>query len=416
MCATTFGQDVILIQDFNGKHVVRDTTRYALTGSTEYRIIIQHYELLTDSQRTELIDVVIDNIDFYLDQIIVMELGHMQLRKPRAEILTDLHGIVSENVKLYDYQVDEPFPGFSQEFAKQLEEISRLTWDASRSQDGNSSFDSQQMAYNYVQARIASLKDMSTAELLDFARDHVHVTRDLLRDEYELVLPPNADTSDWQIHSILFPFDFTLSRISSQDIGLYFEPEVIPMPSTASSDPGIMRLLESNNRLISELGDKMLVMQEEIRVIRTQGRAFQAEYEELNTALRDVQRRLAELGESNISASSPGLHSSDLVESTIYFEKNSYELGLTARLELNTAYQILLENSQLRAVLTGHADTSGNPELNARISRKRALAARQYLLQKGIPPTRLIVNFLGDQESNSERSEDRKVVISWIEE
>jgi outer membrane protein OmpA-like peptidoglycan-associated protein len=102
------------------------------------------------------------------------------------------------------------------------------------------------------------------------------------------------------------------------------------------------------------------------------------------------------------------------VAEVIRFEKNSNEISLEDRLSLNDIYYQLMTNASQKVMITGFADLSGNTELNATISRSRALAVKNYLRSKGIPSDRLVINFLGDTYSDSENAADRKVEIAWL--
>ncbi|MEZ4759405.1 MAG: OmpA family protein [Flavobacteriales bacterium] len=56
---------------------------------------------------------------------------------------------------------------------------------------------------------------------------------------------------------------------------------------------------------------------------------------------------------------------------------------------------------------------SGNADLNLQLSRQRAKAVRNYLLQRGIEPDRLMVNYYGDSLSDG-RDPSERVEIEWI--
>jgi OOP family OmpA-OmpF porin len=74
----------------------------------------------------------------------------------------------------------------------------------------------------------------------------------------------------------------------------------------------------------------------------------------------------------------------------------------------------LTRNSKLKALITGYADKSGDPDFNAWISRQRAKAVRDYLIQSGISGSRLVMNFLGETGSLSENPADRRVEVSYF--
>jgi outer membrane protein OmpA-like peptidoglycan-associated protein len=56
----------------------------------------------------------------------------------------------------------------------------------------------------------------------------------------------------------------------------------------------------------------------------------------------------------------------------------------------------LLRNPDLELVeIQGHTDSSGNPELNMRLSQQRAEAVQRWLIQHGVEPTRLMAKGYG---------------------
>jgi len=56
---------------------------------------------------------------------------------------------------------------------------------------------------------------------------------------------------------------------------------------------------------------------------------------------------------------------------------------------------VLLQRNDLRIRIEGHTDNVGSPEQNRELSRKRAQAVKDYLVHKGIAPSRLTVEGVG---------------------
>jgi outer membrane protein OmpA-like peptidoglycan-associated protein len=48
------------------------------------------------------------------------------------------------------------------------------------------------------------------------------------------------------------------------------------------------------------------------------------------------------------------------------------------------------------------------------LSEQRAKAVRNYLLQRGIAPERLLVNYYGDSRSAGRDPRERRVEIEWL--
>ena len=82
---------------------------------------------------------------------------------------------------------------------------------------------------------------------------------------------------------------------------------------------------------------------------------------------------------------------------TIQFEFDEYDLDAAARSVLDQKIQIMNGNSQVRIRATGHADDRGSDEYNLALGQRRAAAAKRYLTQNGIDPTRVEIWSLGEE-------------------
>jgi len=101
----------------------------------------------------------------------------------------------------------------------------------------------------------------------------------------------------------------------------------------------------------------------------------------------------------------------DLGRSTIrpvYFSRLNYIAG------------ILMKQTGLQVMITGHTDKSGSPEVNSALSIKRAKNVEQYLMNKGVPKSQLSTGALSFFEpavagsSTSASSQNRRVVIRIV--
>lgn len=73
----------------------------------------------------------------------------------------------------------------------------------------------------------------------------------------------------------------------------------------------------------------------------------------------------------------------------VYFDFDSYLLGVEARDTLTRNARWLNENKVTRVVIEGHADERGSDEYNLALAEKRALAARRYIETLGVSPDRM---------------------------
>lgn len=101
-----------------------------------------------------------------------------------------------------------------------------------------------------------------------------------------------------------------------------------------------------------------------------------------------------------------GEWSSDPNLSTIYFDYNSFELSSQAQATLDRDIGYLREKPSLRVLLEGNCDERGTEEYNQALGERRALSAREYLINQGISASRIDVISYGELrpavEGNSE--------------
>ena len=74
----------------------------------------------------------------------------------------------------------------------------------------------------------------------------------------------------------------------------------------------------------------------------------------------------------------------------------------------------------MKLQIVGHADSQGNTESNMELSRERAVAVRDYLVQKGVNPEELVPTGSGattpaaSNETAEGRFENRRIEFSTL--
>lgn len=105
----------------------------------------------------------------------------------------------------------------------------------------------------------------------------------------------------------------------------------------------------------------------------------------------------------------------------IYFEFNSSELLTISYIQLDSLYNILAEKPSVRIEIRGHTDNIGNEGYNKKLSVERAASVYNYLLDKGIPKTRMKYRGFGpavpvaDNSTEEGRELNRRVEIFIVE-
>lgn len=80
----------------------------------------------------------------------------------------------------------------------------------------------------------------------------------------------------------------------------------------------------------------------------------------------------------------------------IFFDFDKSNLRAASMRELDQLYQILKSNPQYSAELSAHTDSKGSLEYNNALSLRRATAAKEYLIEKGISKDRIKTSTFGE--------------------
>lgn len=88
----------------------------------------------------------------------------------------------------------------------------------------------------------------------------------------------------------------------------------------------------------------------------------------------------------------------------VQFEKNKSILLNSSKEDLDRLAKNLIENKQVKAEIIGHTDNTGEFETNLKLSQDRSESVRQYLIKKGVEPSR--IKAVGKGESVPKTSND----------
>lgn len=81
----------------------------------------------------------------------------------------------------------------------------------------------------------------------------------------------------------------------------------------------------------------------------------------------------------------------------VFFDFDKYELRPTAREALNANGRMMKDNPNLRIIIEGHCDERGTVQYNLALGEKRAQAAKSYLVDLGVAPSRMDVVSYGKE-------------------
>jgi outer membrane protein OmpA-like peptidoglycan-associated protein len=82
----------------------------------------------------------------------------------------------------------------------------------------------------------------------------------------------------------------------------------------------------------------------------------------------------------------------------IYFDTDKADLLPRSNVELNKLSSVMLDNPTLEIEIIGHTDNIGTPDYNLTLSRRRAAQVREFLIENGVEPRRMITNGFGQTQ------------------
>jgi outer membrane protein OmpA-like peptidoglycan-associated protein len=114
--------------------------------------------------------------------------------------------------------------------------------------------------------------------------------------------------------------------------------------------------------------------------------------------------------ESSDKASGPRM-----VESRVFFEFDSAELGPQATAELDRAAESIKGSETGVILIEGHTDKVGDPNYNKQLAERRGQAAKAYLVEKGVPEARIKVVAYGEglpvADTGAKERINRRIVL-----
>ena len=111
-----------------------------------------------------------------------------------------------------------------------------------------------------------------------------------------------------------------------------------------------------------------------------------------------------------------------IVLNDVLFEVNSYHLRAGVYAQLDSIADFVLSNRAMKVNVTGHTDPTGGEAHNQRLSENRARVVAEYLVEQGIPTSRVAFKGFGsaqpraDNTTEEGRSRNRRVEIHLLRE
>ena len=360
------------------------TDHSRLVGSREGKLIVNYWSSATDPEVDQLKSLMVDAIETYLNGAVDVVEGDVTWKASIRVIKKDINKIVRDMMVLRKFKEKVPFEGFSDEVDVLLLDVQELDSRDVTRYKSSSEIPFEKRFYFLIQSRIQEVILQAGIELGSFVNHGllalVGVTEEALSTN---------EIEDWQNfdpNSPLKPIEIdfsleTMSLVNSTDLSVLPSVGNTPESSLESSLlERVIMLLEENSRRIQNLEDR----------------------------------------QGNIL--SPGLSSKTNIPAInnipdkfdIRFYNGSYDLSLNAQLYLNEVVGLLFSHPQVRALCTGHSGVLEESVGNLDLSKARAKAVREFILESGITPERVVVNFFGDEHAENNGSTDRRVIITFF--
>lgn len=405
--------------------------QYVLRSTEQHSVVINYYERAGEGDEARLAQLVTDALDFYVDRSVFFDGRRISLRNKPQVMHRDLEQIVRDAIRYYHFHDAHRFEGFSPEVQLALADLNGLVMDEQWSAEIHGRTASQDQRFLFVEERINGVKQKIRQELGGFATNQLLVRVDSreeqLRAEQDSLL---AAVRNFKTNDPLAPIDVdfsaeTLNLLAGDDtfiLPTYTDSDDDPLNNTDLADR-ILAMLENQDRKFDELRSEVDELRREQQRNEEQRRNSDIQMlQEQIDLLRELVANIASgrsaeaqvlVPQQNIIAEVPASGGALPGGFNVTFNTGSTQIDLDQRLKLNEMIATLAVRTDLRIMLTGFADATGNREANLRLSKLRAQAVRTYLLKSGLPEHRILINFFGDEKATG-ASTDRRVELRFI--
>lgn len=447
LSSAAVAQQTTVINHFSGDTTGVGLNNMRLKFTEEHTIIIHYYETVGAEDNQRLNKVIEEALAYYLDQSLIMEEHSVSLRKKPSKLIKDMNGIVKDVVKYYDLKEIEGFKGFSEELERRIETLAELNWkgkiDRLAEARGSGGRSEEEKAYRYVQSYLSEAKHQAAKEVGLFSIDNLMAyqgsSSSQLSTEQKEALLSEVETFKKNDPLQAIEIDFSLSTmnmIAAADDAVLpeFEGKSNAIEGESDFAKKVFELLRENNARLQALENdvqsiKQGSAQMPIPSASAQNNSLQSQIDELREvvlalALNQTGQAMANPNTTFSQKQSPNTNAeldtfrptSNLPESIdIYFRLGGSTLDLNAEMMISELVDILAKNPQLRIMVSGYADKTGDPARNLQLSKERARKVRARILMSGIQDNRVMFNFFGDgQSEEGSHADERKVNIQFI--
>ncbi len=418
----------------------------------------------SEKGQSRVLAVIKYSLGFYIDDLILWEEPRVTFRHSADQQFVHFNEIVRHTLQLYEHPAADAFWGFSARVEKKLLSLHQMEGYRIDEVNRDAPANNEKIGRYQLKIQVNNLKKAAQQEAEEFIEENPSAIdregRLLMSEESEedRILRTLNDASKQEMALLIdslfeldnVPEDF-IARISDRINAmenLDTDPEFrknqtldpivhlietyevednseleINIPKTTSPETTtsltdtenfntrVLQLLEENNHLMSKYNDRFDYMQRQIDDLKdAQLNASLEREKHLQNQIDDIYAKIDHIGKA--TPDSPTHENLRPVE--VIFERNNHSVTLFHQSVLNEVRAGMLKNPSYKLMITGFADRVGDRKYNILLSQKRAQSVYDYLLHNGIPANRMIINYLGDNQSDSLNPLDRKVEIEWL--
>lgn len=364
----------------------------------------------------DLSDLLVAGIDQYLDQHIHFTRDGVQTDKPVAAIATGMDRMIAAAIAHFG----GPAVQLSTATRQQLARICSIDWSrASFGVDGGEDQEKYMAIYYYVNAQRNELERDLRNDLAPVQGWLIGGQEATGTGQTEVQVPTVCATVfdednylcalDLRADSVLNTADVDLTDAMLSVIAQKAETLAKPAPGVKlrKRDRWLKAELDLINHRLDEVDQR-----KELWALRDRMDDLEGRLDDIGLQVDELEKnRQRPRVEGNAVAALSVLTGKDL---NIHFNVGSAVLGPQQKALLDEVARAMAQDGQGRVLLTGQADPSGNPGMNMLLSEERAKAVRNYLIARGTPDGRVLLNYSGARQGSGGTPAERRVVLEWI--
>jgi len=397
--------------------VYQDVMKYARTEV--------NYTSVDDNNR---ISEFIDNVlDLYLDRSYHISSTRLLFYVEKEAMNFQMNNLVNQSLSLF--YIKNSFPGFSNKIITKIDSLYALNWSIEEYLLlGDNDKERDDFLSYYIEQDFDFLKSNVHKEITDFVIEQaIEITRETWDTQKKVI---TSSSIDYDLGKFIKPIEYTMGKpVTTTTTDFYVDlPEnfidgynsdlenkskksVKKKKNKIDFNEELLQILQQNSDQLKNIqADLNRINVEGIDRNRKQNYLLQSQIDELKDQVAGLKTQMDTQTGGPINPDEPIINKN----TNLYFEKNSFTIGYAEKIKLNKIFDTLIKMTGNSVIITGFADKSGDKNYNAYLSEKRAKAVQNYFLSKGIDKKRLIINFMGDSESDSINQADRKVVVDII--